>query len=102
MQLGASRSTVMLTDRVSWVTFSDSAWSPFGGLGAGIDLEANLGRYVSLGFLAEGGYILNLGPEYEFTPEDGAADDAIEIRNASMGELSRSGAYLRVAGLLRF
>ncbi len=100
-QLGASATTIRFLDSQG-TQFEDSAWAPFAGLGAGVDVEKSISRKISLGLIVEGGYIADVAPEYELNPERDVEDDAIPIREASLGELSRSGPYLRFVGVARF
>ena len=102
LQLGASYTRLRLTEDATGTSFEDTAWVPFGGMGAGLDFEANLGRRLSLGFITEGGYIGALAAEYELAADDSSSGTPIVVREATLGKLSRSGAYLRFAGQIRF
>lgn len=89
--------------------FEDEGFAPFGSLGLGFTLrtptrlfENSRGQLASLalGLMFEGGY--SLSAPLAFALEDDAGDGAIAVNAAELGELQRSGAYLRVSALARF
>jgi hypothetical protein len=90
-------------------SFDDHALSGFGALSAGVLLhtpagllENRNGQFASLnvGLLIEGGYALRSSVDVE--PSRKAAEHAIPITEASLGELALSGPYVRSSVLVRF
>jgi hypothetical protein len=89
--------------------FEDHAVSGFGSLGAGVLLhtperlfESKQGTFASFefGFLIEGGYALRSPVELELERETSPL--AIELTQASLGELALGGPYIRSSLLVRF
>jgi hypothetical protein len=89
--------------------FDDHAISGFGALSAGVLvhtpaqlLENRLGQFASLtiGLLIEGGYALRSSVNVD--PTRKAADHAIPITEAELGELALSGPYVRSSVVVRF
>ncbi|MBN1607086.1 MAG: hypothetical protein JW940_10670 [Polyangiaceae bacterium] len=80
--------------------FEDSRVSPFLRLGAGVSGEHSLGTHIAAGVLFEGGYTLAKGVALKLEPR--GDNDGIATDYAHLGKLSLSGAYLRIAALLRF
>jgi hypothetical protein len=73
---------------------------PFLRLGAGVSAEQVVGQRFALGLLIEGGYAL--GSAFEIELEPAGEQGQIQTEYASLGQLSRSGPYLRTALLARF
>ena len=89
--------------------FEDHAFSGFASLGAGVVLhtparlfETKSGGFASfeIGFLIEGGYTLQA--PVEFALEGDSSASAIALTDASLGELSLAGPYVRSSLLVRF
>jgi hypothetical protein len=89
--------------------FEDDAVSGFGSLGAGVLLhtperlfENKQGGFASfqIGVLIEGGYALRSPVEVELESETPAL--AIPLEQASLGELTLAGPYIRSSLLVRF
>ncbi|HET6340263.1 MAG TPA: hypothetical protein VFG30_43945 [Polyangiales bacterium] len=90
-------------------SFDDHALSGFGALSAGVLvhtpaqlLENRRGEFASLniGLLIEGGYALRSSVNVD--PTRKAADHAIPITEAELGELALSGPYVRSSVVVRF
>jgi hypothetical protein len=86
-----------------------NATSAFGALGAGFILhtpprllESNPGKLsaLQLGLLVEAGYALRSSADFRLRTQPDSR--RIEIIDASLGSLSLSGGYLRVAAIVRF
>ena len=105
---GASFVAFALDDRDS-TTFEDDAVSGFGSLGAGVlfhtpsrAFETRQGGFAAfqLGALIEAGYALR--SPVEFALKHGSPALAIDLTEASLGQLDLAGAYVRSSLLVRF
>jgi hypothetical protein len=88
-------------------TFETADWLPFAALGVGATVttpdrlfQARSGKFqsLSLGLTLEGGY--SVSPALTATLDDGA-EGRLPIEQPKLGELSRSGPYLRLALVAR-
>ncbi len=73
---------------------------PFGALGAGFSVSSPARYVAGLSLLAEGGY--RLMSDVDLQPKWESSDNRITRTGPSLGDLSRSGPYLRVALALTF
>jgi hypothetical protein len=105
---GAQRVNVQLD--VAFERFKDAATLPFGTLGAGLTLrsptrlfESRRGTFAALSFgvMVEGGYAL-VAPLSVTLDGDGPAETDIALAEAELGELERSGPFMRVSLVARF
>ena len=102
LMLGLSLVEVEVADAIEGGTAEQSATSPFASLGAGVELHTRpgqLGSGFQLGALVEGGYLLGSAVDLDLEATDSGR---ISTEIASLGELARSGPYLRIAAFVRF
>jgi hypothetical protein len=92
-------------------TFEDSGFAPFGSLGLGFTLrtptrmfETHRGQLasLSLGLMVEAGYTLSAPLALSLHDDDAEDDGDIALTDAELGELQRSGPYLRFSLVTRF
>ncbi len=101
MVLGAERRTLnLIANYDDPEDVEQKRWGMTASLGAGATLQLPPRGAVAPGLLVEGGYCLATTQELRL--ENETNDDAIPVEGASLGELGRSGPYLRLAAFLRF
>jgi hypothetical protein len=102
---GLSRTIVTVQTSGGDPNFEDASWLPHVALGGGATVTTpdgffRRGSSFAVGLTIEGGYRLGSPMEVALSVPD--AEDRIPIEQASLGDLSRSGPYVRVSGVVRF
>jgi hypothetical protein len=80
--------------------FESHEWVAFGMVGGGVTATIPTGAVVQPGLVVEGGYLISGAMPLRLEPKPN--DQAIATTGATLGELGRSGPYLRFGVFLRY
>lgn len=109
VRLAGGATRIDATFETDGARFEDGTWAAFGSLGGGFHLQTPPGalapptgflRALTFGVAIEAGYVLAQDVAFDLQPE--ASEDDIPIRGVPLGELKRSGPYLRFSVYTRF